>query len=329
MSSEQPSAKRQKTYDADGPVEDDETARKKLRDAGFDPDDVHTAMSDVDRDTSSFAFDNFFKNMSNITPMAFFAYYGDLPMCRYLHHVRGAVTTTATDEHLSEPDDEVLFFPIYAAAYKLNFDIVKWLYRHGAKSEILKVEGEDSALSVCFEVDYQVSNGPDLTKWLVMEGVLEGEGNGNERITIGDLLHEVQRGSTYHDSPTYIPNAFLGWMEELVAPNNAFYTFLLGTVQAPQFSVATMKKLVAERLGSVGAASILVDGAIANKNLRNAWDQLMVDVGRPTSTNACLAPFPGVLEKICDYVGIIKSKTKLRRIEDARIAAKEILRMYE
>ena len=29
--------KRQKAYDADGPVEEDEAAREKLREAGFDP----------------------------------------------------------------------------------------------------------------------------------------------------------------------------------------------------------------------------------------------------------------------------------------------------
>jgi hypothetical protein len=329
MSSEQPSAKRQKTYEADGPVEDDKTARKKLRDAGFDPDDVHTARSDLE--------DDFFHYDLNITPMAYFSFKGDLPMCRYLHHIRGAVTTRAAGEHLSVPDEDNNWFPIYAAAYKHNFEIVKWLYQNGAEDEILDHGGYDngfndksSVLSACFASKYLrpgvFPNGSvDLAKWLVMEGVLEDEGNGFERITIGDVFFEIERESkTFHDSPTYVPNAFLGWMEELVAPNNAFHTFQLGTVQAPQFSVATMKKIVAERLGSVGAASILVDGAIANGSLQDAWDQLM-----PTSTNACLAPFPGVLEKIGDYVGILKSKPKLRRIKGASFAAKEILVMYE
>lgn len=43
----EPETKKQKTYDADGPVEDDKAAREKLREAGFDPDDVHTARSDL------------------------------------------------------------------------------------------------------------------------------------------------------------------------------------------------------------------------------------------------------------------------------------------
>jgi len=61
MSAEQPLAKRQKTYNADGPVEDDKTAREKLRDAGFDPDDVHTAISVIG--------DYYFYDESNVTPM--------------------------------------------------------------------------------------------------------------------------------------------------------------------------------------------------------------------------------------------------------------------
>ena len=39
---DQPVAKKQKTYmyDADGPIEDDKSARAKLEEAGFDPDDA-------------------------------------------------------------------------------------------------------------------------------------------------------------------------------------------------------------------------------------------------------------------------------------------------
>ena len=140
MSADGPAPKRQKTARAgtsdaaaDGPIEDDKTAREKLREAGFDPDDVHTARSDMQ--ISSTAPSGWY----NITPMTHFAFHGDLPMCRYLYHVRGAVTTTAAQEHRAEPDRPVNYYPIYVAAYEYNFDIVKWLYQHGAKSELLEV----------------------------------------------------------------------------------------------------------------------------------------------------------------------------------------------
>lgn len=69
---DKPVAKRQKTYEADGPIEDDKSARAKLKEAGFDPNDVHTARSVqiISR-----------QHWDNVTPMAYFASLGDLPMC--------------------------------------------------------------------------------------------------------------------------------------------------------------------------------------------------------------------------------------------------------
>jgi len=332
MSSQQPVAKRQKTYDADGPVEEDEAAREKLRRAGFDPDDVHTAMSDVDGEL--FGFAHFFMNTPNITPMAYFSYCEDLPMCRYLHHVRGAVTTRAAQEHLTEPAMGVRWHPIYAAAYDCrDIEIVKWLYKNGAESELLMFGtdysvDDSSAMSTLFY--FLCKNGVfsdclvDFIKSLVMEGFLEddlGNTNRGDGTKIDDFLLEMEREVGYVFGGD-MNDVFLGWMEELLAPNYAFHIFLLGTARKPQYSVAGLKKIVAKRLGNVEAASMLVDGAVANGNSHDIWDQLMGGAGRPSSHNACLASFPGVLEKIADYVGIIK-RPELRRIEDARDAAKE------
>ena len=90
---DQPAQKKRKTYNADGPVEDDKTAREKLKEAGFDPDDVHTARSDLTRPV------NYISGWRDITPMAHFAFHGDLPMCQYLYHVQGALKTKAAQEH--------------------------------------------------------------------------------------------------------------------------------------------------------------------------------------------------------------------------------------
>ena len=100
--------KKQKTYEeADGPIEDDKSARAKLEEAGFDPDDVHTARS-VQMISRQY--------WDNVTPMAYFASLGDLPMCRHLHHVRDATATAAAEEHMADQiDDEVVFSPLYAA----------------------------------------------------------------------------------------------------------------------------------------------------------------------------------------------------------------------
>lgn len=124
----QPVAKKQKTCDADGPVEDDESGRAKLKEAGFDPDDVHTARSGDSACTFGGAY-------ANVTPMAYFASLGDLPMCRYLHHARDATTTAAAHEHRTSPGEEVLFSPMYAAVRRRQRKTVEWLFNNGAKAD--------------------------------------------------------------------------------------------------------------------------------------------------------------------------------------------------
>jgi len=263
---------------ADGPIEDAETARKKLRKAGFDPDDVHTARSGiVDR----------FAGELNVTPMAYFSCMGDLPMCRYLHHIRGAVTTTVADEHKEDPDGDVVWFPIYFAAYMDNYETIKWLYLHGAKSEILKDIGGSSPISMCFVAFFEPTSSRelivDLATWLVMEGMLEDDTGNTDRNCLFRFLVELHADNNLDLNDMH--GIFIGWLEELISPNDAFHTFLLGTWSRPK-----------EDAGAV----------------------------RLASNNACLAAFPGLLEKIGDYVGIIKNKTKVKRIEDALVLARSI-----
>ena len=317
-----PSAKKQKTYEADGPVEDDKTARDKLREAGFDPDDVHTARSDLQISSTSPA------GWYNITPMTHFAFHGDLPMCRYLHHVRGAVTTTAAYEYRTRPEEPVAWYPIYVAAYEYKFDTVKWLYQHGAKSEILKVDtGESSAISTCFFATKSSAlkeGAVDLAKWLVLEGFLEGGSDAKpDAHRLHQFLHELQyENQLWKLEDT--PRLFIDWMDDLLQPNALFDNFLLGTVRDPQYSVSEMKRLLGKKIRSAEAASMIVDDIVLSGRAREIWDQLMADAGRTTSSNSCLASFPGALEKIGDYVGIIKSKTKLKRVADAKAAVQSV-----
>jgi hypothetical protein len=92
----EPGPKRRRLLDAGGPIEDDETARQKMRDArvfkrgvdgtwdrydGFDPDNVSDVKS-CRPET---------KMKKDIKPMGYFARRGDLRMMRWLY-VNGADT---------------------------------------------------------------------------------------------------------------------------------------------------------------------------------------------------------------------------------------------
>jgi uncharacterized protein Smg (DUF494 family) len=286
MSSEQPLAKRQKTYEADGPVEDDKTAREKLQAAGFDPDDVHTAVSWLTCDLLG--------DEPNVTPMVYFSCKGDLPMCRYLFHVRGAVTTTAADEHLSEPDlarAGFRYHPIYDAALFENIETVKWLFRHGAKREVFvrsqHANGNVTAITRLFccqptALDVFPNRLVDLAMWFVMEGLLEDDGVHTDRNLFCHFVSEILDANEDWTILEDVHYFLFCWLEELIAPNVALHTFLLGTARTS------------------------------------------VDTDRPASNNACFAPYDGVLEKIGDFVGIIKNKTKVERIMSALNLAKTV-----
>ena len=198
---------------------------------------------------------------------------------------------------------------------------------HGAKSEVLKVNsygGDSSAISTCFHVYSALQEGSiDLAKWLVLEGLLEeGRAKADAR-RLYQFLYELQYENELWELED-MPRLFIGWMDELLNPNVLFRNFLLGTVRDPQYSVSEMKQLLGKRIRSVEAASMLVNDAVLSGRAHEIWDQIMEDSGRTSSFNACLASFPGVLEKIGDYVGIIKSKTKLKRVADAKAIAQSL-----
>ena len=334
---DQPAAKRQKTYSADGPIEDDKTAREKLREAGFDPDDVHTARSGDRRLYPS----------KNITPMVHFAYSGDLPMCRYLYHVRGASTTTATNDNRTDMTSAVIWFPIYAAARSLHWHVVKWLYQHGAKDEMLKplhyslydrtvidrlfyhihVPDEDDIMMEEEEDDdEQTIAMANFLTWLVSSGFLEndlGEADREKAIRlIYEIQPEIEPGTEeYHMNKKR--EILRGWLAKRLQANHVFRTFLLGTLPNPPYSVSNLKRILSVRTGCAETASLLVDETVSNGKGRAAWSQLMKATGRTTSANACLAPLKGVLEKISDYVGVVRSKTSVTRIRDTLAMTEE------
>ena len=131
---EEPELKRRRLLDAGGPVEDDEVARKKMRDAkvyekgvdrtyrdwvGFDPDNV----ADV---KSTHPFDADRPGNNAIKPMGYFAKRGDLPMMRWLY-VNGADT---------RDEDVPNCFPMMWAAENGRMDMCKWLFDRGAAKDI-------------------------------------------------------------------------------------------------------------------------------------------------------------------------------------------------
>ena len=153
-----------------GPMYDEATARKMLEEAelipigiahgseaviGFDPDDEA-----LDNRYVVWAYTTGFHG-AEVTPMIYFAREGDLKMCRYLVS-RGASATKASSCGR--------WFPMFAAVIGRHFDVCKFLYANGAKSDIRRESFEYYRWT---PLTYAAAHENDaFVRWLVLEGAL-------------------------------------------------------------------------------------------------------------------------------------------------------------
>ena len=103
-----------KARDLGGPMYDEATARKKLEEAGFDPDDLNKRAEQSE--------------WNGILPMPTFCFKGDLYMCRYLLS-KGVSTTKSCGV-------KDIYYPMMLAAMGGKLHVCKWLYDHGAHTDI-------------------------------------------------------------------------------------------------------------------------------------------------------------------------------------------------
>lgn len=299
-----PAPKRQKTARAgtsaaaDGPVEEDKTAREKLKAAGFDPNDVHTARSDLEaprtRNPNRFSCADRVQRWHNITPMTYFAFHGDLPMCRYLHHVRCATTALPREEHRTSGKMDVFWYPLKATTCERYYEVTKWLYAHGA-AQYNHVVRKSTLQSVISNFSRNgTGEAFDLLKWLIVEGALQKPGRDMVKDDVVEFLRNVAHYRTWTESfsaPgwTFLTTweqartLFMLWARDYLQPTDSFGVFLLGAMSA------SLKAIRKEK------------AAGNRKDLQ-------------TSTNHCLGSHSGVLESIGDFVGYVKSKSRIKRI---------------
>jgi hypothetical protein len=235
MSSHEPLSKRLKRGDDEldpviiafgGPMYDEATARKRLREVvlvpadsmfaedgeaeiGFDPDDA--ALDNV-----YFVYDgNDFFGVE-ITPMVYFAVKGDAKMCRYLIS-RGASTTKSCAE------EDGFFCPMYATAHWGHLDICKVLYANGAQNDVRR--GNPAAdgwtpfhAAACHGYD-------ELIRWFVLQGALCADGNSEEieedRVSFEALRYDSVRSSWQR---------LVEWAKEVTQTHSSVVAFLCGAL---------------------------------------------------------------------------------------------------
>ena len=186
----EPELTRHRLLDAGGPVEDDETARQKMRDAkvyargvvntrgeyaGFDPDNVGDVKSAAHRDEGSPA-------TNAVKPMGHFALMGDLPMMWWLYD-NGANT---------RDEDVAVHFPMRLAAMCGHLEACKWLVDHGAAADIKRRTREEcgqSPLSSSFGGTWKPESCRNVSRWLILNGALcQGDEDMDSSFVKSELL---------------------------------------------------------------------------------------------------------------------------------------------
>ena len=233
----EPEPKRRRLLDAGGPIEDDETARRKMRDArvfkrgvnstypfeydGFDPDNVRGVKSDSPYDEGA-------REGNESTPMGYFAQEGDLPMMRWLY-VNGADTRDVA---------AAANFPMWLAALHGKMEVCKWLISHGAAKDVkrrTRNRHDSSPLSATFVTSFR----RDLSRWLILNGALCKDDNSGEfdfEIMKRDLVPKLFPRRRGRERMT-----LLEWANDLHQPRTSFLLFLSGALSAPQHAYHTRR----------------------------------------------------------------------------------------
>ena len=224
----EPDRKRRRILDAGGPIEDDETARRKMRDAhvyergvrgtlgeysGFDPDNVLDVKSWL-------VYDHGARLNSAVKPMGYFARNGDLSMMCWLY-VNGADTRDV---------DVAVKFPMWMAATGRHLEVCQWLFDHGAAKDVKRRTRAEhfyspngrSAFSITFG-----SNGSkatrNITRWLILNGALCKDDES------GELDVEIMQQDLGTTSwPVQERGALLEWANNLHRARTSFLLFLSG-----------------------------------------------------------------------------------------------------
>ena len=252
----EPGPKRRRLLDPGGPIEDDETARQKMRDArvyerggggtegecvGFDPANVRDVKSKIPYEDAD--------DQNAITPMGYFATSptkrGDLPMMRWLY-VNGADTR----------DEDIAWnFPMYRATIHGEMEVCKWLFDHGAAKDVKRRTTGSNSRS---PLTNTVWNGPyslTLSRWLILNGALCKDGDS------GELDVEIMRQDLGSQYLIQERKALLDWANDLHRARTSFLLFLSGALSRPKHAYHTRRSSSPVRIlsGESGVLELIGD----------------------------------------------------------------------
>ena len=277
-SAEEPTAKRARTLteaDLGGPIEDEETAKQKLADAGFDPEGDLTATKFVECPDGVGHW--------TASPMNQFCAAGNLKMVRYL--VSKGVPTVRDDTS-----------PMEAASRMGQAHVCAWLFEHGA-SETVKsdayVVGEHNLLRTALW-PWKAGRGSNTPQWLILNGALSHpDGRPHEEA--------MQRIQSYRGAASDFRQLF-SWVEETLQTNRNVHLILLGSLPPGEYSAPALHQCLSKGMKSEKAVDFLMNELLSAEECRLLWEKRM------SSPLQMLGGTTGIFELIADFAGIIRGK---------------------
>ena len=231
--------------------------------------------------------------------MGYFAEKGDLKMMRWLY-VNGADTR----------DKEVGYhFPMYETVLGGHLQTCKWLHAHGASDDIKTMPETSPAYKqhhglTCLNVAFK--NGQrEMIRWLLLNGALCKDNTPGEldlRAMRRDLIDDA---SFWHLHFVEERKSLLEWVTDLHQARTSFLTFLMGTLSPAEYSPSSLRKVLLKKLESEQATSRLLESLPLDQH-RQLWDELLAIRARQQPNYlSLLTGKSGILELVCDYVGIV------------------------
>ena len=284
-----------------GPMEDEATARKKLRDAGFDPDSPQLLQTRTLVEVDGSDFDNYH------IPMTHFCRVGDLKMCRYLLS-KGAFATQAWNDDEDADDVNIMPSPMVAAAQGGQVHICKWLCEHGGRGDI-RLTNNYYFSPLCNALMFEgltlhadsarIRRQRETYRWLIMNEALCPHEDGNvDKILIGEAFWS--EGAV--DEGPHV----LGWAEGAVQTYDGFMMFLMGTSrrEMPAFSRDRLAAMLHTKFRSIDSVDLVLENLSQDQQLL-LWNN---EQKRDTGILQCLAGHPGIRQSIADMLGVVRGR---------------------
>ena len=282
-----------------GPMDDEETARKKLEEAGFDPDKPVNSISEIEVEVGGFSDD--------YLPMSYFCQIGDLMMCRYLLS-KGASTSWVVDNDDNDDDENSGWSfhywasPMYAAAYGGHLEVCKWLCNHGARNDVRKSSNfYDSPLHIAIRHMQGANDLPadgcdqhlKVCRWLILNEALCPN---NDGVVCKDRIREAFRSNRGEI-------IMFNWASDALKEHDRFMVFLMGTHIPVPFSTEELVKLLNKKLRSADSVSAIIE-SLSEHQQHYIWKK---EQRRPSIVQ-CLSGHPGIRKHIADMIGVVRGR---------------------